>query len=216
MAKADDTSSTIDWIWLREALALAVAALGSVELAKERLIEWLAAGKLPWSCMSWKGHNAEEIAKAKQQLREGEIIHIFPSAAYHEGDPKFWGVAVVQIDWEDNTACEPVTGGAKALGIKVSRTHLLALLPEEPRERVETPGQAKAAEREKMGPKDWLAWARNEYRQQRNERPNAYISRLHDLMEKTGNVTVVWTFKTFRVRYYEAVKADQQTVQKAR
>ena len=55
MAKADDTTSKNDWIWLRDALALAVKRLGSVALAKERLIEWLAAGKLPWSCMSWKG-----------------------------------------------------------------------------------------------------------------------------------------------------------------
>ena len=50
MAKAGDTSSTIVWIWLREALALAVTALGSVALANGLLIEWLAAGKLPWSC----------------------------------------------------------------------------------------------------------------------------------------------------------------------
>ena len=74
MAKACDTTSTIDWIWLREALALAVAALGSVALAQERLIEWLAAGKLPWSCMSWWGLDAEGIAKADQQLRDGPII----------------------------------------------------------------------------------------------------------------------------------------------
>jgi hypothetical protein len=131
MAKADETSSTIDWIWLRAALALAVEALGTVELAKKQLIEWLAAGKLPWSCMKWKGLTAEEIAKAEQQLRGGLIIHILPSAAYHEGDPEFWGVRAVrlQIDWEDNAAREPLTGGAQALGIKVSRTHLLTLLP---------------------------------------------------------------------------------------
>ena len=62
MAKADDTSSTIDLIWLREALALAAAALGSEVLAKELLREWMAAGKLPWSCVSWKGLDAEDIA----------------------------------------------------------------------------------------------------------------------------------------------------------
>ena len=87
--------------------------------------------------------------------------------------------------------------------------HVLALLPEKPRKRVATPGQAKPAEREKMAPKVWLAWARKEYPQQRNERPTPYIRRLHGLMEKTDNVTEVWAFKTFRVRYYEAVKADQ-------
>ena len=49
------TTSTADWLWLRDALDLATAALGSRALAKERLMEWLAAGKLPWSCMSWEG-----------------------------------------------------------------------------------------------------------------------------------------------------------------
>jgi hypothetical protein len=39
------------------------------------------------------------------------------------------------------------------LGIKVSREHLLALLPEEPRERVEELGQTKPAERELLEPK---------------------------------------------------------------
>ena len=91
MAKADDTSSTIVWIWLRDALELAAAALGSVALAKELLTEWLAAGKLPWSCMSWKGLDAEGIARLEQQnQRQGSIVLIHPSAAYHEGDPQFW------------------------------------------------------------------------------------------------------------------------------
>ena len=105
-----------------------------------------------------------------------------------------------------------------ALGIKVSRAPPSSAVPDEAdaAKREETPEQAKPAEREKMGPTKWLAWARKEYPQQRNERPTPYIRRLHGLMEKTDNVTEVWTFKTFRVRYYEAVKADQQTVQKAR
>ena len=94
---------------------------------------------------------------------------------------------------------------------------MLALLSRSAeREREETPEQTKPAEREKMEPKIWLAWARKKYPQQRNERPTAYIRRLHGLMQKADNVTEVWTFETFRVRYYEAVKADRQTVQKAR
>ena len=52
MAKADDTSSTIDWIWLRDALELAVAAFGSEALAKKRLMEWLAGRE----DVPWKGH----------------------------------------------------------------------------------------------------------------------------------------------------------------
>ena len=204
MAKADDTTSKIDWIWLREALELAAKRLGSVELAEGRLIEWLAAGKLPWSCMSWKGHSAEEIAKAKQQLKGAYIPHIFPSAVYHEGDPKFWGVRRVrlQIDWEDNKAHDPVTGGAKALGVKVSRTHLLALLPEEPRERVEDLGQTKTAERKLMRPKAWLAKVRKEHPRQHNELLVAYASRLLALMQ-TANVTKVWSSGTLLRRLHD-------------
>ena len=100
MAKADDTSSTIDWIWLREALALAFAALGSWVLAKEQLTEWLAAGKLPWSCMSWRGLNAEGLAEKRREKLDAErlaekrrergimweVLSLLPSAAYCSGD----------------------------------------------------------------------------------------------------------------------------------
>jgi hypothetical protein len=201
MAKAGNTTSTPDWIWLRDALALAVEHLGSVALAKERLIEWLAAGKLPWACKSWKGLNAEEIAKAEQQLRGGFIAFILPSAAYHEGDPKFWCVRL-QIDWEDNAAREPVTGGAKALGIKVSRERLLGLLLEEPRERVEELGQTKPAERELLRPKAWLAEIRKDHPRQRNEPLVDYAHRLHDLMQEAA-VTKVWSFETLQRRLHD-------------
>jgi hypothetical protein len=145
MAKADDTSSTIVWIWLREALALTIAAHGSVALAKERLTEWLAAGKVPWTCMSWRGLDAEGIAKLKREFSVGGSFvrspaYIFPSAAYYSGDPQFWS-AGLKIDWEGDGACELfVIDGAQALGIKVSRAHLLALLPEDPREHREARG----------------------------------------------------------------------------
>jgi hypothetical protein len=201
MAKAGDTSTTIVWIWLREALELAVRALGSVALAKEQLIEWLAAGKLPWSCMKWNGLDAEDIAKAEQLLREGPIIHILPSAAYHEGDPKFWRVRL-QIDWEDNAACEPVTGGARALGIKVSRKHFLLLLPEESRERDEALQQTEPAERNSMPPKVWLAKVRKEHPQRQNESHIDYTRRLHNLM-KAAPVTRQWTEATLYRRLYE-------------
>ena len=144
MAKADDKSSTM--IWLRGALALAVRAFGSVVLAKERLREWLAAGELPWSCMSWNGLDAERIARLDREQRGWIVGHIFPSVAYHEGDPQFWR-ANLNIDWEENGAWEKATGGARAQGIKVSRERLLALLPEEPlNERVEEPEQTRPAE----------------------------------------------------------------------
>ena len=42
MAKANDTSSTSDWIWLSDALREATKVLGSQALAKRRLKELLA------------------------------------------------------------------------------------------------------------------------------------------------------------------------------
>jgi hypothetical protein len=66
MAKAGVKSTT--WIWLRDALALVHVAVGSLELAKELLIKWLAAGDLPWSCMSWKGLDAAGVAKLEREL----------------------------------------------------------------------------------------------------------------------------------------------------
>jgi hypothetical protein len=74
MAKADDALA--DWTWLRDTLALAVAALGSEALAKERLTEWLAAGELPWTCMQWNGLDAEGIAKLKQKSSAGAAYFV--------------------------------------------------------------------------------------------------------------------------------------------
>ena len=69
MAKTAKPSSTPVWIWLRDALAFAVAALGDRQpLANEKLIEWLATKKLPWTCHEWKGLDAEGLAKLKQEL----------------------------------------------------------------------------------------------------------------------------------------------------
>jgi hypothetical protein len=135
MAEAAGTTSTTDWIWLREALALAVAALGSVALAKGRLTEWLAAGKVPWTCMSWEGLDAKDLAKLKQErdyFAFSRLSIFAPSAAYYPGDPEFWN-AIIKIDWEEDGAYELARlNGAHALGIKVSRTHLLELLPADP------------------------------------------------------------------------------------
>lgn len=117
------TNSTSDWVWLRDALDLAAAALGSRALAKGRLTEWLAAGKLPWSCMSWEGLDAAAIARLRQELRVAGIMSVAPLAPYYNGDPKFWGTSLVEIDWADNAAYD-----------KVPRARLLALF-RGPRER---------------------------------------------------------------------------------
>jgi hypothetical protein len=119
-------------------------------LAKERLTEWLAAGKVPWTCMSWKGLDAKGLAKLKREaLREREglgplglwrpnLSAVFlPSAAYYPGDPQFWNADSLKIDWDDDGAYESsrlLSNGAQALGIKVSRAHLQAILPEDSRQ----------------------------------------------------------------------------------
>jgi hypothetical protein len=76
------------------------------------------------------------------------------------------------------------------------------------------PEQPRPVEPERLEQKAWLAWALKEFPKLRKERSTPYISRLHGLMQTADNVTEVWEFKTFRVRYYEAVKTDQQAVQK--
>ena len=96
--------------------------------------------------------DAEGIARLDQENRASIVGYIIPSVAYHEGAPQFWR-ANLKIDWEDNGARQQATGGARALGIKVSREHLVALLPEDPRERVEELGQTKPTESELLKPK---------------------------------------------------------------
>ena len=116
MAKADDTTSTIDWIWLREALALAAAALGSVVLAKRRLMEWLAAGKLPWSCMSWKGRCGRHSEGGSET--QGRVHHPhYPIGRVSRWRPQVLGWPIrLQIDWEEQYGTRAGTGGAKAWG----------------------------------------------------------------------------------------------------
>ena len=138
MAKANDKSSTIDWIWLHDALMLAISRFGSELLAKALLTDWLAAGKLPWSCMAWNPLDEEGVAELEDRARDvGMLLRNIPPAC-REGEPEFWRFDHT-IAWEDNIASQNSVVGARALGIKVSREHLLALLPEEPRERVEKP-----------------------------------------------------------------------------
>jgi hypothetical protein len=71
--------------------------------------------------------------------------------ACREGEPEFWR-SDHTISWEDNMAGQYSDVGATALGIKVSREHMLALLPEGPREPVEELGQTQPAEPELLEP----------------------------------------------------------------
>ena len=141
MAKADDASSTIDWIWLCDALREATKALGSQALAKRGLKELLAIGQLPWTCMLWEGR---EEPRRKDEPQLGSLLAAVIC---------FWNAPSHWIDWEDNVARENTTCGAQAMGIKVSRGHLLAALPPgESREREPVAGAAAwiAAEARRM------------------------------------------------------------------
>jgi hypothetical protein len=144
MAKADDTTST-DWIFLREALDIAVTAFGSMELARDHLLwEWLAAGKLPWTCIQWEALDDADIAKLHQRIRARGDAVALAAVTYYNGDPRFFG-APPEINWKDSTAS--IEGKvrtarglsfdlcvAQARGIKVPRAPLLELLPDESRE----------------------------------------------------------------------------------
>jgi len=139
MAKADDKSSTTDRIWLSTTLDLAVRRFGKETLAKRRLIEWLATGRLPWSCGSWYGPDAETIARLAHENAEKEDVGYFEPSGLYRGDPKFWGAPTLETKWQENKAGEIARGGARAEGIWVMHSRLLALLPKKLREREETP-----------------------------------------------------------------------------
>src|SRR4029079_5834692 len=187
MAKADDASSTIDWIWLSAALVLAAVPYGS-PLAKELLVHWMATGDLPWACEWWKPRDAERLARWEERRRELEgwghfsPVSVMPSAEYFRGDVQF-GMSDRKVDWENNGAREKSTWGAKASGIKVSRKHLLALLLEGPREREEALRPTTPAERRSMEPKAWLDEVREEHPQYGNESKAAYPRRIHSMMQ---------------------------------
>jgi hypothetical protein len=134
-AKAEDATGAVDWIWLRKALALVVAALGSEALAKRRLREWLASAKVPWDCKEWEGPDATlKQEREKKNIfspvpppaSTGFFLSDLPEVPYRPGGPEFWSPAC-EIDWSDNAARDPATG-ARAWGITVSRVQLLALL----------------------------------------------------------------------------------------
>ena len=209
MAKAGDKSSTIDWILLSVALELAVAALGSVKLAKKLLVEWMASGELPWTCIAWKGPVAEVIALVEQMNRMGKTYVPVASPAYRKGDPEFLR-ANPAIDWENNTAHDNALGGAEALGIKVSRTHLIALLPKGPRERAETPEPTKPEEREKLEPKAALLQPRErEEAQGAGKWIAADIERMKKANKISPDITITELSRQLERRMTTAAERDK-------
>ena len=115
MAKANDKSSTIDWIWLDDALMLAISRFGSELLAKALLTDWLAAGKLPWSCMAWNPLDEEGVAELEDRARDvGMLLRNIPPAC-REGEPEFWRFDHT-IAWEDNIASQELGCRRKSIG----------------------------------------------------------------------------------------------------
>jgi hypothetical protein len=192
MAKPADTSTTIHWIWLFDALREAKEVLGSQVLAKTWLKEWFAAGQLPWTCMFW------------EELDEHGLIRLRPESEQSLADilsalVRFWSAQSLWIDWEDNSAGELQN---RALGIKASVTHLRALLSDWRPEHDEALPQTKPAARKLLGPKAWLANARKKNPRRQNEDQTAYARRLHVLMQE-ANVTKRWSPGTLRRRLYD-------------
>jgi hypothetical protein len=180
MAKANYKSSTIDWIWLVDALRLAITRFGSEVLAKALLTKWLEAGRLPWSCVAWDPRDEERLAVMEARawdLGTADLLNIPPACS--EGEPEFWRAGHT-ISWEDNIASQNSIVGASALGIKVSREHLLELLPEEPRERIGDLGETQPAERKLLEePKDRSAsTAVSKNTSPQSERAKRYIKAL--------------------------------------
>ena len=112
-------------------------ALGSVPLAQKLLKHWMATGEVRWNCEAWRPRDAKRLARWEESRRELEgwghvsSAPVTLSVEYFCGDPRFWGDGP-EIDWENDCAREKATWGAEALGIKMSRTHLLTLLPQGP------------------------------------------------------------------------------------
>jgi hypothetical protein len=98
--------------------------------------------------MEWTALSAERIAELERERQEPVSIRIerrgllepdrvvlpdsfmqTPTTAYFAGDCRFWADAKLEINWVDNSAREIITFGACASGIRVSRKHLLELLP---------------------------------------------------------------------------------------
>lgn len=117
MAKANDKSNAIHWIWLIEALQEAIKVLGSKRLARRRLKQWMATGELPWICMSLDLLDEKGQVMTWPQL--GSVFFVLNL---------FWDATSHWIDWEDNCAGENELGAVQAMGMSVSRERLFALL----------------------------------------------------------------------------------------
>jgi hypothetical protein len=191
MAKAADKSTTIHWIWLLEALQEAIKVFGSQVLAKRCLKEWLATGQLPWTCMAWEELDEEGLIRPSRgnEPNLGSIL----SALI-----QFFAQSL-RIDWEDNSAYDLRNG---ALGIKVSHTHLGALLPDDRPGHDEAPQQTKPAALKLMAPKAWLTGAKKKNPRRQNEDVKAYALRLHALMQE-ASVAKSWSLNTVRRRLYD-------------
>jgi hypothetical protein len=123
MAKAAEKTST-EWIWLSEALALALRVYGSRSLAEERLKQ----ARLLWDCEDWQGEEAAAPEWKMVEEREGtarvsdfRLVH--PAPAIYKGDPRAW--TELDVDFDNN---EMHRGGVRARGVKMSRAGVLALL----------------------------------------------------------------------------------------
>ena len=163
MAKADDASSTRTDGCRRP-------GAGNRTLSGRRswqnwLTEWMATGKVPWTCRESTGLDAKGLAEKRQrklhaerlaeERREqgeavGGVIYSLPSATYFPGDPRFWSARpLLWTDWEDNSAYQRRRHGAQALrNPGVAHAPSRAAAPKSHASDEATPEPAKPAEGE--------------------------------------------------------------------
>jgi hypothetical protein len=98
MAKA--TSNIITWVLLREAKARMTEVYGSPQLAERLLIEWLAGGRLRWSCK-----------RIDARVPKGHPLATRKEGAEFWGKPEFWretnpggNVIRLYVNWEESWA----------------------------------------------------------------------------------------------------------------
>jgi hypothetical protein len=108
---------------LREARALMVGTYGSPKLAESLLLDELFAGRMPWGSLLQKGEASDDFWKSQPRVNFEE------NSASNKPYLRMFYVGGGIID-----PPEPPRG-CEHFGIWLSRPHVLALLPEDPKAR---------------------------------------------------------------------------------
>jgi hypothetical protein len=86
-------TNIITWILLREAKARVTEVYGSPQLAERLLIEWLADGRLRWSCK-----------RIDATVPRWHPLATRKEGAEFWGEPEFWRDTRLYVNWEESWA----------------------------------------------------------------------------------------------------------------